>query len=305
MKTNKLTKSMSIDGLSLCTDALRSKQELIDYLHENGATHSALMNFCDEYREKYKNELCWSYPISDGKHLGTFLVLVKEGILSLPYDDADKVDYELFCLEDACMFDSAAMTDFIQDWDQFAKNLRAAMCSMRNFLTEKENAVPADEQQKSSKIKRDTTVDLFYAALNLVKEKGCYEKAEAIMDYYLPHPEGINTLYKPFELSNYRFDFCASASFGGSEGIYIDCYIEGEYTEIPRTYYDHGLGKILPETHYHIATFKTLRSDLEAMQIMGELCGSLIYYASEYINKNINRYTPSSEMRASEVRDGD
>ena len=83
-------KTIKINGAELDMEELRSRQELMAYFNENGPTHSALMDFCEEYREKYGNELCWSYPISDGKHLGTFLVLVKEGILSLPYDDADK-----------------------------------------------------------------------------------------------------------------------------------------------------------------------------------------------------------------------
>lgn len=144
-------------------------------------------------------------------------------------------------------------------------------------------------------IKRDTTLDLFEAIMYLVKDNGHYEKAAAIMDYCLPNKKerGYD---EAIELSNYRFDFRAVANFGGSEGIYIDCYIEGEYTETPRTRYDHNKGEIVPETHYHIATFKTLKEDLIAMQIMGELCGSMTFYASRYINQNIDRYTPSKEL---------
>lgn len=48
---------------------------------------------------KYHNELCWQYPISDGKHLGTYIALVKEGVLSLPYNDANKVDASFFVLK--------------------------------------------------------------------------------------------------------------------------------------------------------------------------------------------------------------
>lgn len=130
---------ITIDVLSLDMNTLRSKQELIDYLTENGSTHSALMDFCDEYRELYRNELCWAYPISDGKHLGTFLVLVREGILSLPYDGADKENYELFCLEDVRMFDAMAMGGFIEDWNRFSENLQAVMLCMRNYLSDCKN----------------------------------------------------------------------------------------------------------------------------------------------------------------------
>lgn len=128
-----------IAGRSISLAKLKSKDELMRYLSENGPTHTSLMDFCDEYREKYRNELCWDYPISDGKHLGIFLVLVKEGILSLPYDDADKVDYEIFKLEDTRMFtESDEIADFITDWDNYANELRQAMKSMLIYLSRKE-----------------------------------------------------------------------------------------------------------------------------------------------------------------------
>ncbi len=128
-------KRIKINGAELDMEKLKSRQELMAYFNENSPTHSALMDFCEEYREKYGNELCWSYPISDGKHLGTFLVLVKEGILSLPYNDADKVGYELFCVDDVVMFeDYGDMEIFIDDWNTFHTDLLQAMKAMRDYL---------------------------------------------------------------------------------------------------------------------------------------------------------------------------
>lgn len=132
-------KKIKIGGMELKMEELRGRQELLDYFNEHGPTHSALMDFCEEYREKYGNELCWPYPISDGKHLGTFFVLVREGILSLPYDDADKVDYELFCLDDATLFDDYAdMEIFMEDWKLFHNDLLEAMTAMRDYLYSRE-----------------------------------------------------------------------------------------------------------------------------------------------------------------------
>lgn len=132
-------KEIKIGNMKLNMEDLRSRQELLDYFQENGPTHTALMDFCEAYRDRYNNELCWPYPISDGKHLGTFLVLVREGILSLPYDDADKVDYELFCLDDIAMFDAEAMEALLQDWDAFAQDLRQTMLDMKTYLQKKED----------------------------------------------------------------------------------------------------------------------------------------------------------------------
>lgn len=131
--------AVEINGRMLHLSGLKSQTELMEYLLKNGATHSNLMDFCEEYREQYQNELCWPYPISDGKHLGTFLILVKEGVLSLPYDDADKEEYELFCTEDARLFRTAEeMEVFIQDWHSFDNDLRQAMSAMKRYLEKQE-----------------------------------------------------------------------------------------------------------------------------------------------------------------------
>ena len=130
---------LEIADMKLQLGQLKSRAELLSYLQENGATHSSLMDFCEEYRAQYHNELCWPCPISDGKHLGTFLIPVREGILSLPYDEADKEEYEIFCLEDAVMFHHAEeMENFIDDWHRFDIDLRQAMHGMRRFLQQQE-----------------------------------------------------------------------------------------------------------------------------------------------------------------------
>lgn len=131
-------RTIAVGPHDIYLDDLKGKSELIAYLHENGPTHTALMDFCGDYRERYHNELCWSYPICDGLHLGTFFILVREGVLSLPYDDADKVDYELFCLDDARMCNRESMEDFLNDWDSFDLDLRSAMQSMKAFLRREE-----------------------------------------------------------------------------------------------------------------------------------------------------------------------
>ena len=143
-------------------------------------------------------------------------------------------------------------------------------------------------------IKRDTTETLFREVLNLVKAGGHYDKAEAILDYVLPNENESSS--SSIELSDYRFDFLAQVNFGSSEGIYVDCYLCGKFTEEPQ-YVMNGDGNFVVETTRNIGTFKTLHEDLEAMKIMGELCGALTFFASQYINANIHRYTPTEERR--------
>lgn len=112
---------------------------------------------------------------------------------------------------------------------------------------------------------------------------GDFAKAEAILDYYLPceHETGGKEGVK---LTAYEFDFVPILNYG-SEGIYIDCYLKGKFDESGRS-------------SLHVGTLKTLRRDLETEKIMGELCGVLHYYESEYVNKNLRRYTPDKELEA-------
>lgn len=125
-----------IGNTQINPDTLKSKQELLEYLRKNGATHSSLMDFCEEYIEQYHNELCWPYPISDGEHLGTFLVLVKEGVLSLPYDEANEENYEILLIEDAKLCDEDSLELFLDDWILFSDDLCGALREMKRWYAE-------------------------------------------------------------------------------------------------------------------------------------------------------------------------
>ena len=131
-------RTIEIGAHSIRLDQLKGKEKLLTYLNENGSTHSALMDFCEEYRKQYHNELCWNYPISDGLHLGTFFLLVKEGVIALPYDEANKEDYELLCMEDIKLCDLESMESLMEDWEHFDNDLWAAMKSMQAFYKREE-----------------------------------------------------------------------------------------------------------------------------------------------------------------------
>ena len=125
---------MIINGIPYDPQELMPKDELLAYLRENGESDRALSGIRDQHYEKYGNELMWRYPISDGAHLGTFIVPVREGIISLPFDAVDDEDYELLILEDAAMFDEDAMQYCIDDWKLFSDDLTSAMNDMLRIL---------------------------------------------------------------------------------------------------------------------------------------------------------------------------
>lgn len=137
--------------------------------------------------------------------------------------------------------------------------------------------------QTLAEVLRDTGGSLFCSAIRLARENGDFDKADAILDYILPsaHETGMK---EKIELTAYEFNFESTLSYG-SEGIYMDCYLTGKFDESGRFV-------------LHVGTLKTLERSLEAAKIMGELCGTLMHYVSQYVNQNIHRYTPEKELEA-------
>lgn len=167
---------------------------------------------------------------------------------------------------------SKEFLELLNDWDREA----ARLWLEKNFPPE-----------KPTEVFRDTGGSLFSTVVRLAKANGDFDKAGAILDYHLPceHETGMKEGVK---LTAYEFDFVPMLNYG-SEGIYIDCYLMGKFDESGRF-------------SLHVGTIKTLKRDLEAEKIMGELCGVLHYYENRYVNQNLRRYTPDQELKAAYQR---
>ena len=126
-------------------------------------------------------------------------------------------------------------------------------------------------------IKRDSGIDLFKGILKTARDAGALQELDRIIDYDSAC-EFEEKNKRP--ISNYEFNCIFSVDYGGSEGIYIDAWLNGYLDESGH-----------PQ-RLHFGTIKTLERDLDAMKIMGEACGILQYYASDYLNKNLSRYEP-------------
>ena len=140
---------------------------------------------------------------------------------------------------------------------------------------------------KPTEVFRDTGGSLFSSVVRMAKASGDFDKAGAILDYYLPceHESGIR---EGVELTAYEFDFVPIVNYG-CEGIYIDCYLKGKFDESGRS-------------SLHVGTLKTLKRDLESAKIMGELCGTLMHHASRYVDQNLRRYMSAGELEAAYQR---
>lgn len=145
-----------------------------------------------------------------------------------------------------------------------------------------------DDVQKREEFinpKRDFKSDLFRAILERARADGSLAEIEPILDYYLPHDGESLSSGQDRPLTNYEFNFVPVISFGGSEGIYVNLYLDGDC--------DGGGFK-----RTELGVFKTLRDDLDACRLMGQLCGVLMYHGVDYVNKNLHRYTPKTQLEA-------
>lgn len=143
-----------------------------------------------------------------------------------------------------------------------------------------------DDPRVKVKIIRKTRENLMRGIHQMAVDSGHYAKAEAILDYFLPE-----TLSSPAEVSCDDFIFVTKVGFGGSEGIYLDCYAEG---------------RIQPDGEkrpWHLGTYKTLDTSLSAMQTLGELGGTLTYFADKYLWKHGDSFLSDRELRAKAIRE--
>lgn len=112
-----------------------------------------------------------------------------------------------------------------------------------------------------------TTAELFDRICEILKEKG---RMPEILNYSLG-------AYHPEKITNYMFELRSNLDYGGSEGIYLDlwldCFEDGEYRK------------------KELGTFKTLRDDYEAMKLMGLLLVVFIVEEHAYVNANLDDFT--------------
>lgn len=112
-----------------------------------------------------------------------------------------------------------------------------------------------------------TTEELFNRIHGILKEKG---KLPDILDY------GLAT-HSPVPITNYEFEMGNRLTYGGSEGIYLDLWIE------------YCANK--EKQRKKLGTFKTLDEGSEAMHTMAGLLADFIIEANAYVNANTDDFT--------------
>ena len=121
----------------------------------------------------------------------------------------------------------------------------------------------------SDRNKPYTNNEVFDIIINTLKEKDMFPKN---IDYALS--AGRRDCK---EIRTYEFNIRNSLNFGGSEGIYLDIWLE---------YYEKDETKKID-----LGTIKTLETTREAMRYMGTLLADFVYEISEFTNSNLDDFT--------------
>lgn len=66
--------------------------------------------------------------------MGTVLIPVKEGFLSLPFDEVDSEAYEIFLPDDACLMDEESFDIFCDDLKRYSEGFCSAMQEAKKIL---------------------------------------------------------------------------------------------------------------------------------------------------------------------------
>ena len=109
--------------------------------------------------------------------------------------------------------------------------------------------------------------ELFEVIVDILKKKNLLPD---ILDYHLAERHDSK------EIRSYEWDTIGIINFGGSEGIYLDVYAQGE------------IGN--NESKVRLGTFKTLNRSREDFYIMAKLQTDFVYETRDFVNDHIDDF---------------
>lgn len=90
--------TVELDGHVIDRRELADMSEVMALLNE-APTFASLEPVREQYEARFGSELCWTYPVFHDGHSGCTLLLVREGVLYLPYTEVSSETYEQFDLQ--------------------------------------------------------------------------------------------------------------------------------------------------------------------------------------------------------------
>lgn len=132
-KATEKSNILYVDGCFVNTSKLHTKAELMRYLEDTDGMGSDLDEFCQSNRNEFGTKLFWFCPIPGQYHEGYYFVLVREGVLCIPYNHVFDRDEEL-ALGDAEIFDADAILGVKKLLDEFTDETRDILDSLAGHM---------------------------------------------------------------------------------------------------------------------------------------------------------------------------
>lgn len=130
---------MKFMGLQIDKAKLMAKDEVIDYLRTHGENYSSLSDIRTRYEEELGLDPVWNYQHCSDFFPGFFLMPVREGFLSVPYDSVDSDDFEIIATDPITLLSAENLQFLLKEYRSYAKGLMKAMKKMV-AITKKEES---------------------------------------------------------------------------------------------------------------------------------------------------------------------
>ena len=121
---------MILDGIDINPKQLFTRLEVLDILEKDGGTDRGLSIIRNEYDKTFGGELVFRYPIMAGDALGTVIIPVREGFLSIGYNTMNREDYEIYDLDTERLLSERDIEHMKDTWMIYSKGLVSALCGM-------------------------------------------------------------------------------------------------------------------------------------------------------------------------------
>lgn len=121
-------------GIQLIPEKLLSKEALLCRLKGSNANYRGLEEIREDYSDIFGKDIVWNYTLDDDLHTGFMFIPVKEGFLSLPYNEVREGTFEEFLVEEAKLFDLESLQDAIDSWTRYSDGLIQALTEAKRIM---------------------------------------------------------------------------------------------------------------------------------------------------------------------------
>jgi len=121
---------MKYMGLRINKKKLMKTGEVVDYLRVHGENYSAFSDLRDIYEEAFGKDLVWNYQCCGDFFPGFYLMPVREGFLSIPYNEVEVDEFEQIVADNIELLSAEDLQFRLERYRAYAVEMMSAMEDM-------------------------------------------------------------------------------------------------------------------------------------------------------------------------------